>query len=46
MPYPSPRPIPREPLPDTVELLRLAFDGLGLPPFAVERLLDRVEGAR
>jgi hypothetical protein len=36
----------REPLPDPVELLRLAFDGLGQPLAGLERWFDRVEGAR
>jgi hypothetical protein len=36
----------REPLPDPVELLRAAFDGLGQPLIALERLFDRMEGAK
>ncbi|MGQ0565332.1 MAG: hypothetical protein ACT4OK_09700 [Gemmobacter sp.] len=43
---PPTRPALREPLPDPVELLRLAFDGLGQPLVTLERWFDRVEAAR
>jgi len=50
MPCPDPdlptRTTSREPLPDPIELLRLAFDGLGEPLFGLERWFDRLEGVR
>lgn len=46
MPVPVFHPTPRDPLPDPVDLLRHALDGLGQPLIALERLLDRMEGAR
>ena len=46
MSEPPPRPTLREPLSDPVELLCLAFDGLGQPLIGLERWFDRMEGAR
>jgi hypothetical protein len=46
MPLPASCPSPRDPLPDPIDLLRIALDGLGQPLIALERLLDRMEGAR
>ena len=45
---PSPHAVPplRDPLPDLVEFLRLAFDGPGQPMFGLERWFDRMETAR
>lgn len=46
MPRPLTLPVARDPLPDPVELLRLAFDDLGHPVAVLERWLDRLEAVR
>ena len=39
-------PTSREPVPDPIQMLRLALEGLGQPLIALEHLFDWMEGAR